>query len=296
MFCASPGAPHDQALTPPLVQAAPAAPSSDPTPPPPLDAGLALVLEQMRDALLNPSEEPELDPALALRLVDACSGSGDVADAALGRLGCDELPEVALQLLATNFGGAACASSAAAAFARTALLPRLCQLSRPATRPLINAIIALRDHHSAALLREVAVPLFTALASVGASGAAALTEVLTRLLKELAAHMLVAFVDEVLCGDKGAVEPWSEPQAAALQVALSRKPALTDERVVALLQQMDVSAVALRKSPKFSNLVFTLVRSYGAQLGGHVELARSVAGQLETFMRATSLAAVEKLG
>ena len=128
------------------------------------------------------------------------------------------------------------------------------------------------------------------------SGAAALTEVLTRLLKELAAHMLVAFVDESLCGDKGAVEPWSEPQAAALQVALSRKPAITDECVVALLQQLDVSAVALRKSPKFSNLVFTLVRAYGAQLGGHVELARSVAGQLETFMRAASLAAVEKLG
>ena len=57
----------------------------------------------------------------------------------------------------------------------------------------------------------------------------------------------------------------------------------------------DANGDALRKSLKFSNLLNTLVRSYGPQLRPHLAAVRRVAERLETFMKRSILAAVTKL-
>ena len=52
---------------------------------------------------------------------------------------------------------------------------------------------------------------------------------------------------------------------------------------------------SLRKSLKFSNFIFTLIRSYSELIGPHLALARAVVEQLDTFMKKTALAAIARL-
>ena len=59
--------------------------------------------------------------------------------------------------------------------------------------------------------------------------------------------------------------------------------------------QADANADALRKSLKFSSLLSTLVKTHGPQMRPHLSALRRVVERLDTFMRKSILAAVDKL-
>ena len=51
----------------------------------------------------------------------------------------------------------------------------------------------------------------------------------------------------------------------------------------------------LRKSLKFSNLLFTFVRSYSTELLSHLTPLRRTVEKLETFLRKSALATLDKM-
>uniref|UniRef100_A0A7S0L5G1 Fanconi Anaemia group E protein C-terminal domain-containing protein n=1 Tax=Coccolithus braarudii TaxID=221442 RepID=A0A7S0L5G1_9EUKA len=238
-------------------------------------------------------ERVALAAAPILQLMEWCSGSTERASAALGVLRVDELPEGGLVLLAKSFGAAECPGHASALFARAAVLPRLRALVSPASRALFNSISALAAQQPSMVLDELLMPL---LWTADGELSAAQSELLGRLAKELPKPAVGRLVEAFARGEASEPQAWSEAQVAVVQGALALRPSISPETVRQLLQQADANVDTLRKSLKFSNLLFTLVRSYGDQLGPHVTLARAVAEQLETFMRKTTLSALARLG
>ena len=80
-----------------------------------------------------------------------------------------------------------------------------------------------------------------------------------------------------------------------LQVALARRPPLEGAHVQALLQQADANVDWLRKSLKFANLLFTLLKGYAAEVSLHLLPARRVVEKLETFMKKNCLQIIDRL-
>jgi len=119
--------------------------------------------------------------------------------------------------------------------------------------------------------------------------------VLARLIKELPLPAVQRLLGAFARGEGGAPSGWSEAQVAHAQAALSRKPPLEADTLRELLHQADANVDALKRSLKFSNLLFTLLRGYGGQLGPQLTVARAVVEQLETFMRKSALAAIARL-
>ena len=252
-------------------------------------------LSHLRNMLLSQSDDLNIDGPLTSKLVDACCDSDATAETALQLVGCDQASDAALHVLADSFSQQGCVAHAASCFARFALFPRLLKLHQPASRPLVNALLALRSHQASALLNQVMLPLFWSFSDLDSEKVNARVEVLGRVVKGLPQYKLPLFVHGALLGQGERTCVWTESQATVLQLVLACRPILNDECVLTILQQADANAGALRRSLKFSNLVFTLVRVYGPQLTPHVGAARSLAAQLDTFMRKTALAAVNKI-
>ena len=188
----------------------------------------------------------------------------------------------------------------AAAFASEAVLPRLRGLSAPASRTLFAALLALLAQHPRAVVDRLVLPLMwgggaAEEAAAGGTLTASQSEVLSRLLKELPLPLLSQLLDDFLAGEGGDPTPWTEPQAQLLQVVLARKPALEPASVSALVLQADANLDGLRASPKFANLVFTLVKSHGAALRPHLPAMRRLSERLVGLLRKTTLAALTKL-
>lgn len=61
------------------------------------------------------------------------------------------------------------------------------------------------------------------------------------------------------------------------------------------MRQADAQVDVLRKSLKFGNLLFTFVRSYSAELLPHILSLRRTVEKLETFLRKSTLAAIERM-
>ena len=104
------------------------------------------------------------------------------------------------------------------------------------------------------------------------------------------------------CGHRPARRGGLEEKRAKGQPFSFYAPEFVDETgeeearcLAALLVQADANVDGLRKSLKFSNLLNTLVRSYGSHLRPHIPAVRHVAERLETFMKKNILAAVAKL-
>lgn len=120
-------------------------------------------------------------------------------------------------------------------------------------------------------------------------------EMMSRLIKQLQMQPLLAFVAAFVDGEDGQPSSWTETQVTVLQGAISRRPELDSATLLGLLQQADANVDMLRKSLKFSNLMFTLVKSYGAELLPHLLLARRTIEKLDTFLKKSALSVLERL-
>eukprot|EP00965_Chrysotila_dentata_P030440 1013131-Pleurochrysis_carterae.AAC.2 len=120
------------------------------------------------------------------------------------------------------------------------------------------------------------------------------SELLGRLAKALPGSALQLVIELFIRGEKDQPGVWSEAQVSVIQSVLTLKPQLSGHDLNRLLQQADANVDLLKKSLKFSNLIFTVIRSYAPQLGPCAELARAVTEQLQTFMKKTTLSAIDK--
>ena len=121
------------------------------------------------------------------------------------------------------------------------------------------------------------------------------SELLSRLIKELPLPLLATLVATFTLGEGGHPSGWTNAQLAVIQGALSRRPELDGETIDALVQQADANIDGMAKSLKFSNLLFTLVKSYSAELLPQLPLVRRTVEKLETFLRKSALAVIERL-
>ena len=214
------------------------------------------------------------------------------------------LPDGALAALVAPFAAPECGARTAAAFVRAFILPLVTELRKPASRAMVGALRALLQEHARVVLEELLLPaLWRGAVAVGGDGgdggaaaAAAQAELLGRLLKELEPQLLHRLVAAFVAGDGGEPGAWSAAQETLLQGALAAKPPLTASDVHAILLQVDANAGAQRTSLKLANVLFTLVRGFGAQLGApQLGAARRIAESLETVLKKPTLAAIGRL-
>ena len=81
---------------------------------------------------------------------------------------------------------------------------------------------------------------------------------------------------------------WQDAEAVTLTEELGRE-------MRALVQHLDANIDAMKANLKFSTLVSNLARSYGSQLSAHLAPLRRLVEKLETFLRKSALAVIERL-
>jgi hypothetical protein len=212
--------------------------------------------------------------------------------AAYAALETSDLSDGAVQCASVAAARPHVSSRAAGAFVGHMLLPRVARLEQAASRTLFSALLALMEHHARALVDALVVPAMWCGGGALSGGQA---EVLARLVREAPEAQVGRALEAFLAGEGGQPTSWTEAQVGLVQAMLARKPPLEGGAIGELLVQADANVDALRKSLKFSNVLSTLVRSYGPLLRPHLDAVRRVAERLETFMKRSILAAVAKL-
>ena len=80
-----------------------------------------------------------------------------------------------------------------------------------------------------------------------------------------------------------------------LQSVLALRPPLDGPALAATTGHVDAYAAPMASSPKFSNLLLTLVSGYGGAMSGlQLALARGAAERLTTIMRKSALTAIAR--
>lgn len=121
-------------------------------------------------------------------------------------------------------------------------------------------------------------------------------ELLTRLIKGSHLQHLTALITAIVRADDRSPACWTESQLIVIQAILSRRPGIDAATILALFQQCDAQVDVLRRSLKFSNMVFTLIRLYHAEiLLPHLPLVRRTVEKLETFLRKSALTIIDDI-
>ncbi|GLE04556.1 hypothetical protein PINS_up013511 [Pythium insidiosum] len=255
----------------------------------------ARALEQVMNAVhASPSDDEAL-----FRLACARLELSSASDEALLRL--------TTALMATNWS-----SRYAAIFLETSVRPKILGATSVISRVLLQtALLFAKPNYLFALLDGLIRRLL-----IDASIAAPQGEALTRILREC--ELPVERLDELLLAPalegRDELPPLrlaNETTVLVLQNVLNLKPTLsraTVERLISVCHSAVVSkdsdssnsesrdiGGALRKSPKFATLVFTLVSKYSAQCVAHGEELRAIAAQLSSVMAKATQRAVAKL-
>jgi hypothetical protein len=195
----------------------------------------------------------------------------------------EQVSEEAVAMLFRACGSgieAAVGSRALTGLIRELLLPRVLQLTRPASRILLGCVQGCIEADGRAAMAGLLVPVL--LARVGESSPAELvSQCVEQHLDEAGATALMrAFV----AAANEQHLPWTEPMLSVLQrlVARATAGATSDDthRMLVLL----TSQVSLwHANLKFAKLLQTLIRKLGS--AASLELARSIAAQLTSFLK-----------
>ena len=259
-----------------------------------LTADMREALSRLHASLRAPGGGRALGASELELLLRCCAGPDERAAAAIGVLEPSELTDEALHRLTTALADATdWPGAAVSAFSRHVLLPRLCRLDTPASRTLSGAFLALQRQRAAAVVDDLLVPLVTR-----SDLRQAQAELVGRLAKELPPPAQRRLVVTLLHRPPSAAAPaivWGEAQMGVLQAVLALRPPLDGAALAAAVDHVDAYAAPMRTSPKFSNLLLTLVGGYGgAMSSAQLALARGAAERLTTIMRKSALTAIAR--
>ncbi|KAJ0402043.1 hypothetical protein ATCC90586_010191 [Pythium insidiosum] len=190
----------------------------------------------------------------------------------------------------------------AAIFLETSVRPKILGATSVISRVLLQtALLFSKPNYLLALLDGVVRKVLTD-PSIGAPQGEALTRILREC--ELPAERLDELLLAPALEGRDDIPPLrfaSETTVLVVQNVLNLKPTLsrvTVERLVAASHSAVVpgsASDALRKSPKFATLVFTLVSKYSAQCVPYSDELRAIAAQLSSVMAKATQRAIAKL-